>query len=95
MKPELQHLLNNINKRFQTTMIGSLARFEEYFGDLWEENHRDRQRFEDMWEDVRNQILNNGNKQARAAINEIQEFFSGPKVTKHIKIDFNNEREDN
>lgn len=94
MKPELHQLLNNINKRFQTTMIGSLARFEEYFGDLWENNHRDRERFEDMWEDVRNQILNNGNKQARAAINEISDFFNGPKITKHIRVDFNNREED-
>lgn len=91
MQQELQILLNNVNKRFQTTMIGSLARFEEYFGDLWENNHRDRERFEDMWEDVRNQILNNGNKQARAAVNEIADFFSGPKITKSIKIDFNRE----
>jgi hypothetical protein len=91
MQQELQVLLNNVNKRFQTTMIGSLARFEEYFGDLWENNHRDRERFEEMWEDVRNQILNNGNKQARAAVNEITDFFSGPKITKNIRIDFNKE----
>lgn len=91
MQVELQRLLNNVNKRFQTTMIGSLARFEEYFGDLWENNHRDRERFEDMWEDVRNQILNNGNKQARAAINEINDFFGGPKITNNIRVDFNRE----
>lgn len=94
MKPELQHLLSNVNKRFQTTMIGSLARFEEYFGDLWDSNHKDRQRFEDMWEDVRNHILNNGNKQARAAINEIRDFCSGPTVKQHLKFNFRREDDD-
>ena len=30
-----RRLLNNIKKKFDTTIIGSLAAFEEKFGELW------------------------------------------------------------
>ena len=30
-----RRLLNNIKKKFDTTIIGSLAAFEENFGELW------------------------------------------------------------
>lgn len=71
-----QELLNRIYKNFQTTMIGSLARFEEKFGFLWEREHKDQEKFENLWEDTRNSILNNGNKQARAALDELSNFLN-------------------
>ena len=68
---------NILTKRFQTTMIGALFEFEKAFGHLWghtkEENDlTDNQMdFLDRWDDVRNQILNNGNNQLRKAISDL------------------------
>lgn len=75
-----KRLMTNIDKKFQTTMIGSLAQFEEFFGNLWGhglpldrlsstqvENRK-------IWEEVRTNILNNGNNQARAARDEIAQY---------------------
>jgi hypothetical protein len=72
---------NNINKilekRFQTTMIGSLYEFEESFGYLWGQDKEDHelteqeQKFRTKWEDTRNEILNNGNNQLRKCINDL------------------------
>ena len=72
-----QDLLNSIYRKFQTTMIGALARFEDNFGDLWDDDSEEADRFAAIWEDTRNSILNNGNKQARSAINEISDYLSG------------------
>jgi hypothetical protein len=99
MQPNIQQLLYSIEKKFQTTMIGALARFEDSFGYLWENDHKDRERFENTWEDTRNNILNNGNKQLRLALNEISDFFQSNRVKNkyHYKFYFNdknNNRED-
>jgi hypothetical protein len=71
----------NLEKRFQTTMIGSLAKFEESFGHLWgldknEEDLTDKELdFRDLWERTRMLILNNGNHQMRSAISEVTRFI--------------------
>lgn len=98
MSKNLDHLLYNVQKKFQTTMIGALARFEETFGYLWEKEHKDRELFEQKWEDTRNSILNNGNKQLRSALNEISDFLEDKQLRPkyHYKFYFNkNERGDN
>jgi hypothetical protein len=46
MNDHKEQLLNNIEKRFKTTMIGALARFEESFGYLWEDDSSQRLMFE-------------------------------------------------
>lgn len=92
MTKDINPLLDNLHKKFQTTMIGALARFEEGFGYLWEDEHPERERFENLWDDIRNSILNNGNKQARSAINDILVFLDdGPKIKNsyQYKINFN------
>jgi hypothetical protein len=72
----------NLEKRFQTTMIGALAKFEDAFGNLWGHNKHDNELtdkeldFRDLWERTRMLILNNGNHQMRSAISEL---------TKHIR----------
>lgn len=74
---------NNINrilaKRFQTTMIGSLFEFEKTFGYLWGHNKDEtrnltqaEESFRDAWEFTRDNILNNGNKQLRQALLDIE-----------------------
>ena len=66
-----EELMYEMEKRLKTTMIGALAKFEENFGYLWEENGPDQQMYEDMWEDTRNDILNHGNHQIRSAMKEL------------------------
>jgi hypothetical protein len=85
-----------LTKRFQTTMIGALFEFEKAFGYLWgqdknEEDLTDNELdFLDRWDNVRNQILNNGNNQLRKAIVDLS------KNNGNIKYNykFNNRREE-
>ena len=73
-----KRLINNVDKKFKTTMIGSLAVFEKYFGALW--GHGDsslteeQKHFRQLWEDTRTDILNNGNTQMRIAQEEIAQY---------------------
>ena len=73
-------LMKNIEKKFKTAMIGSLARCEEKFGFLWgyglELNKltKEQQRFQIIWENLRTEILNHCNGQLRAAIEEIMQY---------------------
>ena len=61
-------------------MIGSLAHFENTFGELWghgklDDNLTNEELYwHDKWEEVRTEILNNGNNQLRAAIDEMAEY---------------------
>jgi hypothetical protein len=71
----------NLEKRFQTTMIGALAKFEDAFGYLWgqdkeedELTHKELE-FRDLWERTRMLILNNGNHQMRSAMTDLTKFL--------------------
>jgi len=88
MTNEQKILVDNVYKKFQTTMIGSLARFEAIFGHLWENDSKEAEEFEDMWEYARNSILNNGNKQARSAIDDLSNYFGNNGTVKQ-KYQFN------
>jgi hypothetical protein len=96
-----EQLLTNIEKRFKTTMIGALARFEESFGYLWEDDSEKRIMFEKIWDETRNSILNNGNNQLRAAIDELSDYVYNErprtsfKQKYHYKFFFNNENRNN
>jgi hypothetical protein len=83
-----QELLDIIYKKFQTTMIGALARFEETFGYLWDNDSKEAERFEIMWENTRNSILNNGNKQARSALNEVSDYLHKGQVKQKYNYKF-------
>lgn len=69
-----------VEKKFTTVIIGALAKFEERFGEIWghgeyEEDMTESQKKQgEMWEMVRTDILNNGNAQMRAAMNEIDQY---------------------
>ena len=75
-----KRLVKNIEKKFQTTMIGSLSSFENVFGELWghgktDENLTDEEIYwRAKWEVVRTEVLNNGNHQLRGAIEEVMEY---------------------
>jgi hypothetical protein len=63
--------------KIRTTFIGSLAIFEKYFGFLWghglneEDLTPEQSNMKELFIQVRNEILNNGNNQMRASQNEI------------------------
>tara|TARA_B100001778_G_C18577826_1_gene625897 strand:- start:481 stop:777 length:297 start_codon:yes stop_codon:yes gene_type:complete len=57
-------------KRIQTTMIGALSKMENNFGHLWGhfgegELSSQEELFADLWDETRNSILNQGNKEIR------------------------------
>jgi hypothetical protein len=75
-----KRLIANIEKKFRTAMIGTLARCEEQLGFLWghgkdfsilDKNQRE---FRVVWDNLRTEILNHCNNQLRAAIEEISEY---------------------
>jgi hypothetical protein len=66
-----------LTKRFQTTMIGALFEFEKNFGYLWGQNKEDSEltdkeiEFGELWDYVRNKVLNNGNNQLRKTLADL------------------------
>lgn len=75
-----KRLMENITRKFKTTMIGALSHFEKEFGHLWAHGDPleyltpDQKEWRDIWEDVRTAILNNGNNQLRATLDEIAQY---------------------
>jgi len=87
----MDHIQKNIlTKRFQTTMIGSLFEFEQSFGYLWgldkddSELTEQQRKFRELWEDTRNEILNNGNNQLRKCLSDLEKT-----QTNNIKYSYN------
>lgn len=75
-----QEILKNIETRLRTIMIGSLSRIEKHFGYLWnygdDAETKNHEIFSEKWEDLRLEILNHGNNQIRAAIDDMEMFFN-------------------
>lgn len=74
-----RRLMKNIEKKFKTSMIGSLARCEQFLGELWgygsdEPLNKEQQHYYDIWQNLRTEILNHCNSQLRAAMDEIAEY---------------------
>lgn len=66
----MDRFLEQACKRIQTTMIGSLSKMENNFGHLWGhfgegELTSQEEVYADLWDDTRNAILNQGNKEIR------------------------------
>ena len=83
-----------IYKKFQTTMIGALARFEERFGYLWGQSKRpeeltiEEQDWREIWNLTRTEVLNNGNNQLRAIKEELARYtvsYNGYEVKLPVK----------
>lgn len=65
-----ERLRFHVERRIETTMIGALARIEKAFGYLWGQDKQtelteEEENFADIWEYLRNDILNYGNDQIR------------------------------
>ena len=73
-------LVEIIEKKFTTTFIGDISAIEEVFGELWGHNKpsvhrtpREREWYE-AWQILRSRILDRGNKQARAVVDELKQY---------------------
>ena len=90
-------LMDAIKKKFNTTMIGALAAFEEEFGELWgdgldiDDLTPDQLEERERWERVRSKVLDNGNDQSRSSMEEISRYTVSFNryVTKFIVTDRN------
>lgn len=75
-----KQLMSNVQKKMKTTMIGALATFEEGFGHLWGHGkHIDdltpsEEEYRQIWDAVRSTVLDKGNNQSRAAMDEIAQY---------------------
>lgn len=92
-----KNIIHQLSKRFQTTIIGSLARFEDNFGYLWgidsDKERTDKQKeFLDLWEYTRTSILNHGNNQMRDAIDEVVDYLEQEKGTTRHRVTYINPR---
>ena len=86
-----QQLVYNIEKRFKTTMIGSLAQFEKRFQHLWEDESIDpdrREYYSELWQDTRDEVLNNGNHQSRSAIKDLKTYLFPNTIKNNYKFYF-------
>jgi hypothetical protein len=74
-----KRLIKNIEKKFKTTMIGALSYIEEELGHLWgfESDSpltASQRQYMEVWQELRSAILNNGNNQLRACLDEIAQY---------------------
>ncbi len=88
-----KRLLNNLEKKFNTTIIGSLAVFEEEFGHLWghgkpySELDDDQKELRKNWKRARVRILDNGGSNLRAAQSELSQYsFKWNRYVTHFDI---------
>ena len=68
-----------LKKKLETSFIGALAAFEKEFGFLWgfegdKPLTKQQKEMGAIWDDVRTQVLNNGNNQLRAIQNELSQY---------------------
>jgi hypothetical protein len=85
---QIEELIHSIEKRFQTTTIGSLARIEDYLGFTWGHN-KDMISIEQsdnrqIWQDLRDDILDHGNYQMRAALTDLRKFIQAENKSKIV-----------
>lgn len=69
------NIKRSIETRLKTVMIGTLSRFEEGFGYLWNNgdppNNKSEAFFLNLWEEIRTDILDHGNNQIRIALEDL------------------------
>lgn len=67
-----------LKKKIQTTMIGALSTIEEHFGFLWNNDHGnltpEQLKMKDLYNQVRSEILDRGNNQARNIDAELSQY---------------------
>lgn len=73
-------IVYSIQKKFQTSMIGSLARIEDYLGFMWGHNKDlisiEQSDNRQIWNELREEILDYSNYQMRSALNDLKKFVA-------------------
>ena len=75
-----KRLSNIVSTKMNTSFIGAISSCENHFGFLWghgkseEELTQDEIEMREVWDEIRAEILDNGNTQLRAAVNEIGNY---------------------
>lgn len=73
-------LIDTINRRFTTSIIGSLDAVQRELGHLWGDNTdyskltENQKEWRDVWVALRKTILDKGHTQARAAIADVETY---------------------
>jgi hypothetical protein len=75
MNQKQDRLIRDVEKKCTTIMIGSLARFEKAFEHLWEKENEIGDKYHDLWQNVRHDILNFANHQSRLAVENLYKHF--------------------
>lgn len=64
-----------LKKKVQTTMIGALSSIEEHLGFLWQDaDSQDAKKFKALYDQIRSEILDKGNHQARNIDAELSQY---------------------
>lgn len=73
-------LASNMKTKIKTTMIGAIASMEDHFGELWGEGKdeidltEEQLRMRDVFEELREEILDKGNQQIRNVDAEMNQY---------------------
>ena len=69
-----ENLSSVLKKKIQTTMIGSISSIEQHFGYLLDGETEEHQRMYDLFQELRSDILDKGNHQARNIDAELGQY---------------------
>lgn len=75
-----KRLMSSVGKKMKTAMIGAIAACEETFGFLWghdkdpDDRTEEEQEMYQLWLELRTRILDKGNIQQRAAVEELANY---------------------
>ena len=69
-----KRLMDIIEKKIKTTMIGALDSIENNFGFLWNEYSDEAMKMRGVYDKVRNEILDRGNNQIRNIRIELEQY---------------------
>ncbi len=92
MEHDKNKLKQDAKRKITTTMIGALSSFENRFGRLWghqkeegEDLTPQEERFFEIWQDVREEILDRGNAQI-GALNQELDMYNVERQRYQIKF---------
>tara|TARA_B100000959_G_C14975039_1_gene621227 strand:+ start:2286 stop:2663 length:378 start_codon:yes stop_codon:yes gene_type:complete len=92
-----KRLSSIVSTKMKTSFIGAISACESHIGFLWGHGKPDNELSEEevsmkeIWENVRAQILDNGNSQLRATMNEMNQYTIS---WTRYHVDLNIEKED-
>lgn len=63
-----------IKKKIETTMIGALSSVEEKFKFLWDGDTKEHKAMQELYQNMRSEILDKGNRQVRNVDTELSHY---------------------